>query len=476
MNDTPVPVTAVFDVGKTNKKLFLFDENYEIVLQNQISLEQIEDEDQDPTEDLDSLVDWIRSELTSVLENQGYQITDLNFSTYGASLVHLDEQNEPVTPVYDYLKPYPDDLKKALYSAYGGEEKFALETASPPMGMLNSGLQLYWLKNQKKDLFKKIRYTLHFPQFLSFLFTRNIVAELTSVGCHTAMWDFGEMDYHHWLEEEGLRDLLPAIEPVTGKQSVTHNDQTFNVGMGIHDSSASLAPYLNAMDSPFLLVSTGTWSITFNPFSIGQLTFEELQRDCLCYLNIYGEQVKAARVFLGNEYRYQKEKLMTYFNIEEGQDEINVDSELLKELVTENSDSKKLKLETAHSSGPFQSEESGKWNISQFSSYREAYHQLLADLVTIQHECIQLTEGTQNVENVIVTGGFGNNDFFLKLLATRLPDKKVYSASMPHATAIGAAMVMHDGKAEAESLKKLLSLNLHIGLDNTGLESYSRSR
>ncbi|CAN5345597.1 FGGY-family carbohydrate kinase [soil metagenome] len=476
MNDAPVSVTAVFDVGKTNKKFFLFDENYEIVLQNQISLEQIEDEDQDPAEDLDALVDWIRSELTSVLENPRYQITDLNFSTYGASLVHLDEQDEPVTPVYDYLKPYPDDIKKALYSAHGGEEQFALETASPPMGMLNSGLQLYWLKNQKKDLFKKIRNTLHFPQYLSFLFTRNIAAELTSVGCHTAMWDFCEMDYHNWLEEEGLRDLLPTIEPVTGKQSVTYNDQTFNVGMGIHDSSAALAPYLNAMDSPFLLLSTGTWSITFNPFSKGQLTFEELQRDCLCYLNIYGEQVKAARVYLGNEYRHQKEKLMTYFNIEEGQDEIDVDSELLKKLVTENSDSKKLKLETAHSSGPFQSEESGIWNISQFSSYREAYHQLLTDLVTIQHECIQLTEGTQNVENVIVTGGFGNNDFFLKLLATRLPGKKVYSASMPHATAIGAAMVMHDGNTEAESLKKLLSLNLHTGLDNTGLENYSRSR
>jgi L-fuculokinase len=472
MSHTPVSVTAVFDIGKTNKKFLLFDEEYEIVHQNQISLEQIEDEDQDPAEDLDTLVKWIHTELSTALEDSRYQITDLNFSTYGASLVHLDEQNEPVTPVYDYLKPYPDDLKKSLYEAHGGEEQFSLETASPPMGMLNSGLQLYWLKHKKSHFFDRIRNSLHFPQYLSFLFTQKISSELTSVGCHTAMWDFSKMDYHDWLESEDLRNLLPEIEPVTGKTSVSFNGNTFNIGMGIHDSSAALAPYLIAMESPFLLLSTGTWSITFNPFSKDQLTFEELQRDCLCYLNIYGEQVKAARVFLGNEYSHQKEKLMQHFNIDEGHDEIEVNPEIVKTLISEGRPEKKLNLETAHSSGPFQTENSSEWDVSQFSSYEEAYHQLMIDLVAIQHECIRLTEGNHSIEDVIVTGGFGNNNFFLELLAARLPGRKIYSATMPHATAIGAAMVMHDGNENTDNLRNLLSLNRHTGINNTGLENY----
>jgi L-fuculokinase len=63
MSQTPVSVTAVFDIGKTNKKFLLFDQDYEIVHRNQISLEQIEDEDQDPAEDLDTLVEWIKTEL-----------------------------------------------------------------------------------------------------------------------------------------------------------------------------------------------------------------------------------------------------------------------------------------------------------------------------------------------------------------------------------------------------------------------------
>jgi L-fuculokinase len=472
MSESQVKVTAVFDIGKTNKKFLLFDRNYGILYQKQISLEQIKDEDQDPAEDLDTLIKWINTELSIALEDARYQITDLNFSTYGASLVHLDDQSQPVTPVYDYLKPYPDALKKSLYEAHGGEEQFSLETATPPMGMLNSGLQLYWLKHKRDHFFRRIRNTLHFPQYLSFLYTREITSELTSVGCHTAMWDFSKMDYHDWLEDEGLRELLPEIQPVNRKKPVDINGHTLNIGMGIHDSSAALAPYLIGMDSPFLLLSTGTWSITFNPFSKDQLTFEELQRDCLCYMNIYGEQVKAARFFLGNEYQHQNEKLLKHFNIPEGEGEIEVDVDLLKRLISENHTEKKLKLETAHSSGPFQSVNNKSWDVSRFSSYKEAYHQLIIDLVAIQHECIKLTEGNEIIPDLIVTGGFGNNDFFLKVLASRFPDRKIYSASMPDATAIGAAMVMHDGDDDSEMFSDLLSLNLHTGFSDTGLDSY----
>ena len=46
---------AVFDVGKTNKKLFLFDENYKIVFERTARFFETVDEDGDPCENLDSL-------------------------------------------------------------------------------------------------------------------------------------------------------------------------------------------------------------------------------------------------------------------------------------------------------------------------------------------------------------------------------------------------------------------------------------
>ena len=39
------PVIAVFDVGKTNKKLFLFDENYRIVEEQSQRFEEMTDEE-----------------------------------------------------------------------------------------------------------------------------------------------------------------------------------------------------------------------------------------------------------------------------------------------------------------------------------------------------------------------------------------------------------------------------------------------
>ena len=36
------------------------------------------------------------------------------------------EDGKPVAPLYNYLKPYPDELSQKFYSKYGGEEKFSI--------------------------------------------------------------------------------------------------------------------------------------------------------------------------------------------------------------------------------------------------------------------------------------------------------------------------------------------------------------
>ena len=42
-----VSVIAVFDIGKTNKKFFLLDEGYQIVLERSVQFEEITDEEGD---------------------------------------------------------------------------------------------------------------------------------------------------------------------------------------------------------------------------------------------------------------------------------------------------------------------------------------------------------------------------------------------------------------------------------------------
>lgn len=460
----PTPVTAVFDIGKTNKKFFLFDENYTVVKKQQTKLDQSEDEHGDPCEDLEALEFWMENKIQDAIRDDEVKIKSLNFSTYGASFVHLDKEGNVATPLYNYLKPYSEELFNSFYETYGGKKKLSLQTASPPMGMLNSGFQLYWLKHEKPFAFEEITCSLHFPQYLSYLFTGKKNAELTSIGCHTGLWDFEQNDYHEWLKQEDLLQLLPSICPVSNTDRSNYKGLDIQVGTGIHDSSAALAPYILAMDDPFMLVSTGTWSITFNPFNKDPLTFEELKRDCLCYMNVFGEQVKSARFFLGNEYSKQLQKLKDHFGISGDAEPVELDANLIKKLVKENDPSRKLKLEEAYNSGPYSQNKPGVWEVSTFDSYEEAYHQLMLDLVTIQAESVKLAQGKVDSKKMIITGGFSQNDFYVRLMACFFPGKEIYTSSLPNASALGAALVINqDGifQQDKEAAKKLLGLRKH---------------
>lgn len=209
----PKPVIAIFDVGKTNKKLFLIDENYSIVYERSARFVETVDEDGEPCENLESLRSSVYDSLHQVLQLKEFDVRAINFSTYGASFVYLDENGNPLTPLYNYLKEYPEALKKAFYAEYGGEEKISLETASPILGSLNSGMQLYRLKNEKPEIFKKVKWALHLPQYLSYLITGKAVADITSIGCHTQLWDFNKSEYHNWVKTEKIDEKFGTFTP-----------------------------------------------------------------------------------------------------------------------------------------------------------------------------------------------------------------------------------------------------------------------
>src|SRR5260221_2261470 len=197
------PVIAIFDIGKTNKKLFLFDEQYRMVLEKTQQFEETTDDDGDACEDLPALTRWVEQSLDDVMADKDIQLKALNFSTYGASFVHVDREGRPVAPLYNYLKAFPEDLKQQFYAKYGGELTFSMHTASPVLGNLNSGLQLYYIKQLKPDLFDRIHYSLHLPQYMSLLVTGRAYSDITSIGCHTGLWNFPQNHYHEWLFREG---------------------------------------------------------------------------------------------------------------------------------------------------------------------------------------------------------------------------------------------------------------------------------
>ncbi len=436
---TPNSVIAIFDIGKTNKKLFLFDEQYRIILEKSQQFPEITDEDGDACEDLPALTTWVREQLDRVVQQEGGRLKALNFSTYGASFVHIDGHGQPVAPLYNYLKPFPDNLKEQFYAKYGEEMDFALDTASPPLGNLNSGLQLYYLKHAKPALAAQVRYSLHLPQYMSFLVSGVPYSDITSIGCHTGLWDFARNAYHPWVSEEGIDSRLAPLFPSDQLMPAQGYQSGFLTGAGLHDSSAALIPYLSYITEPFVLISTGTWCITLNPFNQTTLTADELRQDCLCYMEYRGKPVKASRLFAGYDHELQVKKMADHFGV--GIDTyktVRYEPDLMAKLLERIPARKNGSVQTLMPESLFD-----KRDLNQFDTYELAYHQLIRDVMEQQVASANLVMNGQTTKKIFVDGGFGRNPVYMNLLAAAYPGMDVYAASVAQASAIGAAMAVH---------------------------------
>lgn len=451
-----IPLIAIFDVGKTNKKLFLLDENYKIVFEKTAKFTETTDEDGDACENIESLKSSVFDSLREVIKNDSFDIKAINFSTYGASFVYIDEDGNPLTPLYNYLKEYPPHLSKQFYDTYGGETNFAHETASPVLGSLNSGMQLYRIKYEKPVVFKNIKYALHLPQYMSCLLTGVMCSDITSIGCHTNLWNFKKNDYHVWVKQEHVLEKLAPVFKSDTILPATFNDSNFNTGIGLHDSSAALIPYLINFHEPFVLLSTGTWCISLNPFNKTPLTTHELENDCLCYLTFQGRPVKASRLFAGNEHEQQVKRIAAYSNQQPIRyKKIDFDAAIIKKLKT------KPTPENQYSN--LKESVFEKRELSSFSSDVEAYHQLMLDIVQQQVISTKLILEDNKTKRIFVDGGFSNNAVFMNLLAIYFPDIEIFAASVAQATAVGAALAIHSSWNKEELPNDIIELKYFSG-------------
>lgn len=449
------PVIAIFDVGKTNKKLFLFDENYQIVYEKSARFIETVDEDGFPCENIESLTLSVFDSLSEVFRLKQFNIKAVNFSAYGASLVYVGEDGNPVGPLYNYLKPYPEKISHEFYLRYGGEEQFSLETASPVLGNLNSGLQLYLLKKEKPEIFNKVKFALHLPQYLSFLLSGKACSDITSIGCHTGLWNFEKQQYHNWIEQEGITSKLAPIEPAGKVFDPLFPASSYMIGIGLHDSSAALIPYLVNFTESFILISTGTWCISLNPFNQQPLTAAELNDDCLCYLQYEGKPVKASRVFSGFEHEQQVKRIASHFDT----DIIKYRNVIFKPGIIES-----LRLKNPGSSSSAATKESafGSRELTGFNDDEEAYHQLMTDLVHLQVNSTNLILKHTAVKRIFVDGGFSKNSVYMNLLAASYPGIEVFAASMAQSTALGAAIILHKTWNSKPLPSNLIGLNYYV--------------
>ncbi|MBF8148710.1 carbohydrate kinase [Winogradskyella sp. F6397] len=427
-------VIAVIDIGKTNKKIFLFDESFKVVSQNAIQFKEIMDEDGFACDDIESIENWIKSEIKKVQDLGQFEIKAINFSTHGASLIYLDKDGKRMAPLYNYLKPLDVEDFNDFYESQGGVEEFSRKTASPAYGMLNTGLQMLWFKNSKPEQWKQVDAILHYPQYLSYLFTNKITADFTSVGAHTATWDFDNMQYHNWLKDENIQ--LP--EPCKGNEAVISeiNGDQIAVGTGLHDSSSSIIPILEN-ENDFVLLSTGTWIIAMNPFSKETLTQHQLQNNCLCFMTPEKQQVKSSMQFLGRIHEVYIKALSDYFKVDVNTHlDLVLNTTLCKELIDQDT-------RVFLSEGIDTDFEAHPEFLQKFLSYETAYYQLIYEISKKVITGIDLiSDKNSKITDVYISGGFNKNEVFIKFLKCLKDDIEIKISDCKNESALGAALLM----------------------------------
>lgn len=205
----------------------------------------------------------------------------------------------------DYEHPGPDELS-AQYDALRPDFS---ETGSArlPMG-LNAGAQLHWLFARDPGLLARTSRIVTYPQYWGFRLTGALASDVTSLGCHTDLWNPWEGRPSSLADKLGvsgklapargsaevLGHLLPEVAAATGLPESTP------VACGIHDSNASLVPHLLGRRGAFSVVSTGTWVVAMAIGGAPQPL--DPARDTLVNVNAFGAPVPSARFMGGREY------------------------------------------------------------------------------------------------------------------------------------------------------------------------------
>jgi L-fuculokinase len=475
------PVSAVIDLGKSNKKLLLFDETLNVVEERQTAIPETAFEGGLIQDDVPAVLDWLKRQFVELNNGDGFSIRAINVTTFGATVAHLDERGELALPVLSYTCPTSSGDDDAYRSWVEGLPGGAARTASPVLpNFLNVAKQLFWLKRNRSSIVQHIRHTLFLPQFVVYWLTGQRVSEPTYWGCHTGLWDFETMaPSEHALSGLAWQERMSA--PSSGDPGL-HLDperarelgfeSSVPVGTGLHDSSSALEPYRAALGKGFVLASTGTWIICLNPDAPFHLTREDLSRDFVYYLTPDRRPVRTARLFGGREHDVQLECIREHFG--RAPDLEGTPLEPMVEQFVHEDEWRGLVPGEMHGTGPFPAAPKGEWKLNSYETPETAYARLCLDLAVLTSVCVEGVR-SESSRSVVVDGGFARNDWYVRLLATLVAPAKLRIAQVPQATSLGAALRIHSLWTGAPPQRIPVEVKEVAGVSTSGLQAY-RSR
>jgi sugar (pentulose or hexulose) kinase len=178
---------AVIDVGKTNKKVLVFDESLAMIDSAYKSFDEYV-EDGIHYEDVENASAWFMEQIAQFARK--YAIKALSITTHGATAMCIDAGGKLALPPVAYTTDAGEEFDRSFYEEFGSQEELQEKTGTAKIGnMINVAKVLYFCKRTWPEKFEKIHMVLNFPQYFGYLFTGKTGAEPTYTGCHTYLYD-----------------------------------------------------------------------------------------------------------------------------------------------------------------------------------------------------------------------------------------------------------------------------------------------
>ena len=426
MNATSYRRIAVLDIGKTNAKVVVLDSGTgaEIAVLKRPNV--VIKTGPYPHYDTEALWSFAHDALKNLAREPGFDA--ISITTHGAAAALSGEDGTLAMPVIDYEHEYPREIR----DAYTRPRPSFDETFSPRLSMgLNVGAQLHYQRTVFPEEFAGVTDILTYAQYWAARLTGVAANELTSLGCHTDLWNPKVGSYSSLVDRLGIRDLMAPIRSAFDALGPVLPDIAAELGLaapvpvycGIHDSNASLLPHLVHREAPFAVVSTGTWVISFGVG--GDLDHLDPKRDALANVDAYGRAVPSSRFMGGREFEILSAEIG---NVDEKEAQAAIGAVIAKGMM--------LLPNIAPGSGPFP-DKASRWVGAEEASPEERHAAACLYLALMTDACLGLI-GAKGP--VIVEGPFALNETYLKLLAA-LVGREVLALPGTTGTSQGAALL-----------------------------------
>ena len=451
--------TIVVDIGKTNAKVSLWNAGAELVERRVRSNEPQQSSAGYRALDVAGIDAWLTESISEfALLGPVARIVTAGHGA-AAALVRNGEM---------YLDPmdYEEEIPAMDRTRYNTQRDPFSVTGSPalPMG-LNLGVQLDRIELLTGSIPGDVT-IIPWPQYWAWRFSGIAASEVSSLGCHTDLWQPVEQTFSELAVERGwaartapVRKAGDVLGPITAEfAGATGLNQDCVVLCGLHDSNAALLAaraHPEIADNDATVLSTGTWFIGMRSLDGNrdvEISHFQEARDCLVNVDVFGRPIPSARFMGGRE--AERIAGIDSFALTDGIEPQEFLRRLPGLIGKHNPPSPSFVNEV----GPFPDAQ-GAWTDRPQDPIDERVltHLYLALMADTSLDLI----GSRDC--LLVEGRFAEDPVFVCALASLRPNQSIYTSNAEHDVAFGALRLVELDLALASDLTPVEPLDVDLG-------------